>query len=294
MHMISKEAVRAWARDHEHEMVEDVMRLVRIPSVSESGGPPQAPYGEACARVLDEGLSMCHEYGLETKDIDRQCGIAVWKGQTDKTIGIFGHLDVVPAGGGWDTPPYEPVVSHGYILGRGASDNKGPSVAALYAIRCLREQGARLKHSIQLYLGCNEEDGMADVQYFTAHEPQPVFSLVPDVSFPVCCGEKGALTADLVCDISGSNLLEFSGGVASNSVPDSAWAVLNGLSCRDVQALAEQCGDITCRREGDCVRLDASGIAGHAAFPEGTENAIQKLADFLWRHHLATGDICSK
>ena len=113
MHMISKEAVRAWARDHEHEMVEDVMRLVRIPSVSESGGPPQAPYGEACARVLDEGLSMCHEYGLETKDIDRQCGIAVWKGQTDKTIGIFGHLDVVPAGGGWDTPPYEPVVSHG-------------------------------------------------------------------------------------------------------------------------------------------------------------------------------------
>ena len=289
MHMISKEAVRAWARDHEHEMVEDVMRLVRIPSVSESGGPPQAPYGEACARVLDEGLSMCHEYGLETKDIDRQCGIAVWKGQTDKTIGIFGHLDVVPAGGGWDTPPYEPVVSHGYILGRGASDNKGPSVAALYAIRCLREQGARLKHSIQLYLGCNEEDGMADVQYFTAPEPQPVFSLVPDVSFPVCCGEKGTLTADLVCDISGSNLLEFSGGVASNSVPDSAWAVLNGLSCRDVQALAEQCGDITCRREGDCVRLDASGIAGHAAFPEGTENAIQKLADFLWRHHLATG-----
>lgn len=90
--------------------------------------------------MLDEGGAAA-DMAWETKDIDRHCGIAVWKGQTDKTIGLFGHLDVVPAGRAQGIPPYEPVVSHGYILGRGASDNKGPAVAALYAIRCLREQG---------------------------------------------------------------------------------------------------------------------------------------------------------
>lgn len=293
MHTISKESIRAWAHTHEPEMVEDVMRLVRIPSVSQNCNAPESPYGEACAHALDEGLSMCRKYGLETKDIGRQCGIALWKGQTDKTIGIFGHLDVVPAGSGWDTPPYKPVVSRGYILGRGASDNKGPTVAALYAMRCLREQGVQLKHGIQLYLGCNEEAGMSDIHYFTSHEPQPVFCLVPDVSFPVCCGEKGTLTADLVCNISGSNLIEFSGGIASNSVPDAAHAVLSGFSSDTVQVLAEDCNGIICRQEGPHLRIDASGIAGHAAFPEGTESAIQKLAAFLSYNHLATGPAAS-
>ena len=72
-------------------------------------------------------------------------------------------------------------------------------------------------------------------------------------------------------------------------MPDSAWAVLNGLSCRDVQALAEQCGDITCRREGTASVWTLPALPGTPPSLEGTENAIQKLADFLWRHHLATG-----
>ncbi len=289
MNKISQESIRAWALAHKDEMVEDILRLVRIPSVSVPGDDPLAPYGEACAQALDEGLALCRKHGLEIKDIDRRCGVALWKGEVPASIGIFGHLDVVPAGGGWAQPPYEPFVSQGYIVGRGAADNKGPCVAALYAVRCLRELDVKLHHSIQLYLGCNEENGMTDAEYFVEHEPQPVFSLVPDVSFPVCYGEKGILTADLVCDISGSNLVAFSGGVASNAVPDTAQAILQDVDAEKVQALAKCACGITCRQEGDKICLTATGIAGHVAFPEGTESAIQKLAAFLHRHHLATG-----
>ena len=101
------------------------------------------------------------------------------------------------------------------------------------------------------------------------------------------------MTADLVCNISGSNLIEFSGGIASNSVPDAAHAVLSGFSSDTVQVLAENCTGIICRQEGPHLRIDASGIAGHAAFPEGTESAIQKLAAFLSYNHLATGPAAS-
>ncbi len=286
---ISREAIHAWVEAHEEEMVEDVLRLVRIPSVAQPSPDPAAPFGPACAQALDEGLALCRRYGFQTRDITHRCGVALWPGRQPEMLGIFNHLDVVPAGDGWDTPPFEPVVKDGYIVGRGAGDNKGPAVAALYALRCLRELGAEPSHTIQLYLGCSEETGMADITYYLEHTSQPVFSLVPDVSFPVCCGEKGILTANLVCDISGSNLLGFTGGVTSNAIPDRACALLRGLDPVAVRALAETAPGITASEEGQNMRITAVGIAGHAAFPEGTESAIQKLAAFLTEHHLATG-----
>ena len=219
---VSRQAARAWALEHREEMVRDVMRLVRIPSVAEPAGSGAAPFGPACAEALAEGLALCREHGFSARNLAGRCGVALWPGKRAESLGIFSHLDVVPAGEGWASPPFEPRVENGYIIGRGSGDNKGPAVAALYALRCLKELGAGLEHSVQLYLGCSEETGMADLVYYTQHEPQPVFSLVPDVNFPVCCGEKGILTADLTCRVEGSNLLGFGGGVASNAVPDRA------------------------------------------------------------------------
>lgn len=47
---------------------------------------------------------------------------------------VIGHLDVVPEGDGWSVPPYEGVIKDGKIYGRGAIDDKGPTVAALYGM----------------------------------------------------------------------------------------------------------------------------------------------------------------
>lgn len=286
---VSRQAARAWALEHREEMVRDVMRLVRIPSVAEPAGSGAAPFGPACAEALAEGLALCREHGFSARNLAGRCGVALWPGKTAESLGIFSHLDVVPAGEGWASPPFEPRVENGYIIGRGSGDNKGPAVAALYALRCLKELGAGLEHSVQLYLGCSEETGMADLMYYTQHEPQPVFSLVPDVNFPVCCGEKGILTADLTCRVEGSNLLGFGGGVASNAVPDRAFALLAGVPLTEVEPLLAGAPGVEAAAEGGKLRLTARGIAGHAAFPEGTESAIQKLAAFLAQNALVTG-----
>ncbi len=46
------------------------------------------------------------------------------KGQ-GKKFGFLGHSDVVPAGDMWDTEPFTPVISDGYLIGRGVADMKG-------------------------------------------------------------------------------------------------------------------------------------------------------------------------
>jgi len=51
------------------------------------------------------------------------------------------HLDVVPAGEGWNTPPFEPVIRDGLLYGRGACDNKGALAACLVAAKYLAEEG---------------------------------------------------------------------------------------------------------------------------------------------------------
>ena len=48
---------------------------------------------------------------------------------------------MVPAGDGWDSDPYEPEIRDGKLYARGSSDDKGPSVAAYYAVKIIKELG---------------------------------------------------------------------------------------------------------------------------------------------------------
>ena len=60
-----------------------------------------------------------------------------------KTIlNILAHLDVVDEGSGWTvTEPYLPRLVDGMLYGRGTDDDKGPAMAALYAMRAVKELG---------------------------------------------------------------------------------------------------------------------------------------------------------
>ena len=169
----------------------------------------------------------------------------------------WGHMDVVPEGEDWDNKPYEPVYRDGYLIGRGASDNKGPTMAVMYVIQCLKELGVQLRRPLRLFLGCDEEKGMRDLEYYTAHHPCPGLSMVADCGFPVCYGEKGIIEANL---LSGERVSEaivsFSGGVASNMVPDRANAVLNPKFLRKggeekILALGERDSFIVTRQGGN-------------------------------------------
>ena len=55
------------------------------------------------------------------------------------------HLDVVPAGDGWETDPFEPLVKDGRVYGRGATDNKGQMAACMVLARFLKEHERQLQ-----------------------------------------------------------------------------------------------------------------------------------------------------
>lgn len=73
---------------HKDEILADLARLVRIPSVSKPGGGAPAPFGEDCARVLAEAVAMAAEKGMDAKNYDNWYALAV-RGTGAHTIGIF-------------------------------------------------------------------------------------------------------------------------------------------------------------------------------------------------------------
>lgn len=267
-----------WIEEHKEQMVADAMELVKIRSVS-CRGEGGYPFGTGCAKVLDVALAMAERMGFETENNDYYSGTVYMRGKTSRQLGMFGHLDIVPEGdlSNWDFDPYEPAFRDGYILGRGSSDNKCPAVASLYTMKCIRDLGIPMDHTILMYFGCEEEAGMSDIVHFLQHHEAPEFSFTSDGRYSLCYGEKGILTAALTTDISGSNLLDFEGGQASNMVPDCAKAVIRGVGCEALKAAVSADFKTTDNGNGT-VTVEAAGIAAHAAFPEGSESAIQKLA----------------
>lgn len=271
--------IEDWMQAHREAMVQDILRLVRIISVSE---PESAvpPYGQACRDVLEEMLRIGKEHGFQGKNYEYRCG-SLWlhggEESAGESIGIWGHLDVVPLGDHWRFPPEKPFEKDGYIVGRGSQDNKGPAVASLYAIQCLEELGVRLRHPLRLFFGCDEERGMSDVEYYASRYPCPRLSIVADCGFPVCYGEKGILETNLISqEPFGEEILSFRGGIASNMVPDYAEIRLRKTE-RVSAGIRNLPGELKTEEEEDSYLISAQGISSHTAFPEGGRSAVARL-----------------
>ena len=286
--MITKElraAVDAFVAANEENVVRDIKRLVDINSV-EGTPEPGKPFGAGPAAALDEALKMAAEMGLSTNNCEGYMGWAELPGETDKQIATITHLDVVPQGNGWTADPFDMQVRDGWIIGRGVADDKGPSVLCLYALKFLKEHNVPLKYGVRALLGANEETGMEDVEYYLKNYPAPDFCFSPDAEFPVCNGEKGGFNGYLVSKkLENGNILEFTGGVAHNVVPDRASCLVKA----DFAALSEREG-ITLEEENGAVRIRGWGKGGHAAMPQNTVNAIGLIVDYLLDNHLVTAE----
>lgn len=248
----TQKQLQDWIACREKEMVEDIRRLVRIPSIAEQGTTEEAPYGAACKAVLEEMRQIGREKGFNTENHGNRL-VSFLYGEGDREIGIWGHLDVVPEGEGWKYPPFDCTRVRGFLIGRGTQDNKGPAIAVLYAMAFLKEKGFRPEVRFRQILGCMEEQGMEDAEYYLAHEKAPDFSFVSDCRFPVCCGEKGILNLRIRSSKVTGCLEKLHGGTAPNAIAARAEAIVRGK------------------------HFYAEGIAGHAAFPEGGKNALGVL-----------------
>lgn len=279
-----------WFDAHRAEIIADIKRIVRIPSVSnpyESETPfaPGKPFGQGCKNALDEMLQIGREHGFHTENYDDYVGsIGLEKKNLKNTIGFWNHLDIVPIGNNWEYDPFEATVKEPFIIGRGVGDNKGPAIGIMYLMQCFRELEIPLDHELCLYVGTDEERGMKDMEYFTEHFECPAVSIVPDSGFPVCYGEKGIIEGNMNSNKAFSeNIVAFKGGIASNVIPDLATVTLTGDAAflakltEELQALAAEDENIEYQAEGSTVSISYHGISRHSAFPFGSNNSIHAL-----------------
>lgn len=276
-----------WIAAHREELIRDVISLVNIRS-TRNEPTPESPFGQDVKNAMDQVLKVAEHYGLHTENDGYYTVSALRPGETGRELAILGHIDTVPEGDGWKFSPFDAVVREGHIIGRGSLDNKGPGLAGLYVLRMCRELGIPFRHTLRMIFGGNEESGMADVRHYITTHVLPDFTIVCDGGWALCQGEKGIITVDLEADVRNSNLRDFHAGVASNSVPDFAYAVISG----DGKALREKLAafpDYTLESHPEGICVSVRGKAGHAAFPDNTVNAVYKLARLLTDARLLEG-----
>ena len=261
----------------EQPMLETLAELVKIPSVK--GEPePGAPFGRPARAALDRALEICDALGFDTQNIDGYAGHAdIGEGTVEDALAILGHLDVVPVGDGWTVDPFGAEVHDDYMFGRGTSDDKGPVVAAMYAMAAVKQLGVPLKRKIRLILGTDEESGWDDIAYYRTKCAMPRQGFSPDADYPVINIEKGMLRLELEGDASGEGLrvLSFQVGERHNVVPGHAEAeVVGDQQMVDHINQFDYGFPVSAALNEDIVTIKAVGIPGHAAMPELGRNAI--------------------
>lgn len=271
----------AWIEAHREKILADWMDLIRIPSV-QGEAAPKAPYGVQCARALKEAAKKIEERGFPVR-VNEDDGYAVASyGNGEKVIGIFGHSDVVPTGDGWlYTEPFEPIIKDGRLIGRGCNDNKAGVMAAMCVMECLRDCGIPVSSTIQAFVGSNEESGMGDMESYVEKEAIPDLSLVPDSVFPCAVGEKGILRMWAECQTPLSTIRDLRGGDAFNIVLDHVQVVLPIELEAQLQSKVAEDPALALSVTEEGLLLEATGIAKHAAYPEGGVNATLLAANAL-------------
>ena len=292
-----KEKISQWVEAHRDEMIEDIKKLIRIQS-DKGDALPGKPFGEGPDRALKAALEMAESYGFKTTEYDGYVGTVDFLEENNHHLDILSHMDCVPVADGWTVcQPFDPVVVDGKLYGRGAADDKGPGVAALYAARCVKELGIPLKHNVRLIWGTDEECGSGDIAHYYGIEPEAEYTFSPDAEYPVINIEKGGLFGDISADFEESQALprvrKLEGGIKFNVVPDKCHLEIEGMRktvaeiyCAAIREKTGVCFVIS-QVEDNVIAIDAQGVGAHAASPQDGNNAVTATLALVASMHLA-------
>lgn len=267
----------------ETDMIETLQRWIRVPSVRAERSAQNAPFGENVRHALDTAMADIERLGMEPRDIDGYC-CDVEIGGGEETVAVLAHLDVVPEGDGWQEEPYGAKIVDGCMIGRGTSDDKGPGVAALFAMKAIMDAGIPLKRRCRLILGCDEECGMEDLTYYEEKIGLPQMGFSPDANFPLINTEKGITAMKLNAKLTDERIVSIASGTRSNVVPGMATALLKG-DWREAAVQAFIVEDEDCSIQTELVdgqtKITVTGVPAHASTPEKGKNAAKMLLAVL-------------
>lgn len=287
--MTLKEQIHAWMTGREDEFTQALARLIAVDSTM--GEPtPGCPFGEGTVRAVKTALELARGWGFATGEDEGYVGTIDLNDRAD-LLHILAHLDIVGIGEGWDTDPFALVRDGDMVYGRGVQDDKGPALAALFAMRCVKELGLPVRHNVRLILGTDEETGSRDIAHYYASHPYAPYAITPDADFPVINVEKAryAPTFRAVWQPqpqAAGHVTAIDGGIRVNVAPGNCAAAITGLTVQDVtpamQDVQARTGvSFSAQAEGGGVAIRASGVQTHAAHPDGGKNAITAMLELL-------------
>src|SRR5690606_21631774 len=181
------------AQARKEELIQELQQLIQIESVKdENNFSDIMPFGAGPKAALEFMLQKGLEQGMTTKNVDHMAG-HIEMGQGKELVGVLCHVDVVPAGdaASWTYPPFEGQVADGKLFGRGAIDDKGPTMAAWLAMKLIHDAKIPLKKRVRMIIGTDEESGFQCVTRYFEKEEMPTIGFAPDADFPLINAEKG-------------------------------------------------------------------------------------------------------
>ncbi len=275
------------------DLLLDTQNLLKIKSVlDEENGTKEAPFGVGVKDALDYMLELGEKAGFTTKNVDNIAG-SIEIGEGEEVVGILCHVDVVPAGDGWSSDPFGAEIRDGKIFARGAIDDKGPTMAAFYAMKTVAELGLPLSKRVRMIIGTDEESKWRCVDRYFEVEEMPSIGFAPDADFPIINAEKGIWDFAIIQQPAKINqntsfvqVKSFTSGLRTNMVPDFATAIVETANQEEVTSLfnsyvKNHSLTATVTPMGNELLFEVKGLSAHALEPNNGVNAGLHLADFL-------------
>jgi predicted dipeptidase len=270
--MLNEQLLQKELTSLQNNLIESIKELVSIPSIIDEPSK-DCPFGTNIDKALKKALEICEGLGFKTYyDPEGYYGYAEI-GSGDELVGILGHLDVVPTGGldVWKHNPFEAIVEEGKLYGRGAQDDKGPTLTALYAAKALMNLGIDFNKRLRFIFGTDEESLWRDMGKYLDKEEKPSLGFTPDSTFPIIYAEKGLL--QIILYSANETNLSLEGGNAFNSVPDNI--IYTGEQQEELKAKLTQLGY---EYENTPSGVKVLGKSAHAQVTEKGINAIARLS----------------
>ncbi|KAB2334342.1 dipeptidase PepV [Bacillus mesophilum] len=281
--------------NRKESLIKDTQGLLQIKSVlDEENAAKDAPLGQGVKEALDFMLTLGEKDGFTAKNVGNLAGHLEF-GEGEEIVGILCHVDVVPEGDGWSSNPFGAEIRDGKIFARGAIDDKGPTMAAYYGMKIVKELDLPLSKRVRMIIGTDEESNWRCVDHYFKHEEMPTLGFAPDADFPIIYAEKGISDFDIVqlkkehkeAENVQAEVNSFHSGLRYNMVPDFAKASL--LIHFEPTEIVQKYSDFL--RDGvlegkyymdnGMLILELQGVSAHGLEPENGKNAGLLMANFL-------------
>lgn len=182
------------------------------------------------------------------------------------------------------------------IYGRGAIDDKGPTIASLYAMKYVMDN-LQVKKRVRLILGLDEERNWESINYYKKVEKHPDISFSPDADFPCIYSEKSVLKSSLSLPYLHNSNYAFN--IETFDCKNNPLNVVpNFCSCKliinenianifdvlfSLNSIVEYLKyDITFNYYRNTIEIISNGTSSHAAHPDLGSNAISHLIKTLY------------